>query len=63
MVTPDTTPAGRFAGELRILATRSGLLETGLHESWRARRLTGGPFIKVCTVEAASLTAAERSLA
>ncbi|MEU8542973.1 hypothetical protein AB0C52_23805 [Streptomyces sp. NPDC048717] len=62
VVTADTAAAGCLAGELRLLATRSDLLDAGLTESWRAGRLTD-PVIKVCTAEAASLNAAERGAA
>lgn len=62
VVTPDTALGGCLAGELRLLATRGDLLDAGLRESWRAGRLTG-PVVEVCTVEAASLNAFDRSFA
>ncbi|MFD8316167.1 hypothetical protein [Kitasatospora purpeofusca] len=61
VVTADAAGAGCLAGELRLLATRADLLDTGLTESWRAGRLTG-PVVEVCTAEAASLNAAELEL-
>ncbi|MFE9252879.1 hypothetical protein [Streptomyces sp. NPDC007088] len=62
VVTPDTAMAGCLTGELRLLATRADLLDAGLRKSWQAGRLTG-PVVEVCTAEAASLNASERSLA
>ncbi|MFK0047818.1 hypothetical protein ACIQU4_27785 [Streptomyces sp. NPDC090741] len=47
---------------MRLLATRSDLLDAGLRESWRAGRLTG-PVVEVCAREAAALNEAERSAA
>ncbi|RLU82569.1 hypothetical protein CTZ27_30070 [Streptomyces griseocarneus] len=62
VVTPDAALTGCFAGTMRLLATRSDLLDAGLRESWKAGRLTG-PVVDVCTAEAASLNAAERTAA
>ncbi|MEU0846330.1 hypothetical protein ABZ370_43840 [Streptomyces sp. NPDC005962] len=62
VVTPDAAGAGCLAGEMRLLATRSLLLDAGLRESWKAGRLTG-PVLEVCTAEAAFLAAAEQELA
>ncbi|KAB7839468.1 hypothetical protein [Streptomyces mobaraensis] len=62
VVTPDAALAGCLAGELRLLATRTDLLDAGLVESWQAGRLTG-PVVAVCAAEAASLNTFEQGAA
>ncbi|MGA5291594.1 hypothetical protein [Streptomyces pseudogriseolus] len=58
VIAPDAAGAGCLAGTMRLLATRADLLDAGLPEPGRARRLTG-PVAAVCTSEAASLNAAK----
>jgi len=62
VVIPDVVGAGGLAGEMRLPATCSLLLDAGLRESWKAKRLTG-PLLEICTTEPASLNAAEQGAA